>query len=130
MHYDNELLAKIYKKMIKLDKDDCWLWNGAFDKNAPVIHRKENKKDKIYYIKRVLYEISHNNINTGRHKLKNTCNNNHCCNPSHLYIKSKETKVCANFTEEYKKLIVYRKIWRNFYILKAMVVQQARTTQK
>lgn len=74
---DEPTLARF---MSKIDRDDCWLWNGSKDRYG--FFKKDGKQ---YLAHRVSYLHHHGEIPVGfvvRHK----CINKHCVNPEHLEL--------------------------------------------
>jgi hypothetical protein len=102
MEYDKKLINRIWKKIDIGDENECWQWLGSISDNIGVVHYKENNKNKMIAVKKVIYE-TYNNVEIGKTRVKQSCNNLLCCNPNHLFIKEKIYKVKAEFTEEYIK---------------------------
>jgi len=80
-------LHDVWKKIDIKDKDDCWDWNGAKDKDE---YGRMSINCILKYSHRIVYEETHGSIPSGLYIL-HKCNNPSCCNPNHLYIGTQYT---------------------------------------
>jgi predicted XRE-type DNA-binding protein len=72
---------RFWSKVQKLDKESCWIWQGAKFWDNYGMFKIDNLNLRAH---RVAYEIANGSIETGK-LILHRCDNKLCCNPHHLY---------------------------------------------
>jgi hypothetical protein len=70
-----------WEKIDKRGPDECWPWLACCYPNG---YGQVSKNRKSALAHRVVYELTHFVILDPKTKIRNTCDNPPCCNPSHL----------------------------------------------
>lgn len=81
MYTPEPLEIRLWKKVIKLGPDDCWIWTGGVNENG---YGRIISNNKRLYVHRVAWTTVHGPIPKGM-KICHTCDNPPCCNPNHLF---------------------------------------------
>ena len=68
------------KRNIKIDKNDCWVWQGGKDRYGKIQY-----KNKCCRVHRVNYELYYGKFDKKMY-VCHTCDNSLCCNPDHLWL--------------------------------------------
>lgn len=75
------LVDRFWSKVDRLGIDECWLWQGAIDKDG---YGKITIGSRTYRAHRVAYELHTGLVDEGMFILHH-CDNPTCCNPYHLF---------------------------------------------
>jgi len=81
----NKMEIETITNRIIIDENDCWLWQGALNKQGYGIITIDYKAWRVHKLMYILTYGEFDNQLVVRHK-PDICNNPTCCNPNHLII--------------------------------------------
>jgi len=96
---------KFWKQVIKLGKNDCWIWDGVIGTHERGVFTVNGQQMPAY---RYVYIITRGFIRKGFH-VHHTCQNGHCVNPNHLQALSPEDHRDRHMVLKINKLIEAKK---------------------
>lgn len=83
---NSEDTRRLWKSIDRQSENKCWMWTGYADKSGTG-RWSPGKSSLSKFVVRAVYELTHGDIPEGK-RVKHTCIERLCCNPSHLVLSS------------------------------------------
>lgn len=101
MLVDNEYI----KSNIKLDSNDCWIWQKCIGLNG---YGQIRRKGKTYTMHRLAYGVYNGQFDKEMHVL-HKCDNRACINPEHLFLGSNQENIIDSVNKNRRKGITRKR---------------------